>query len=72
MRQGARTMILAVCCVATLLVSSAGVHSPARVEAQPAPPGRAAAVPWMRDRSDPRWVYGMVTVPTDARRGFGP
>lgn len=69
MRHGARTPILAIraCCVAALLGPGVGVHSPAQAEAQPVSPGRTAAAPWMRDRRDPRWVYGMVTVPTDAQ-----
>lgn len=60
-------MVISVCCAATLLASGVGVHFPAAVEAQPASPGRTAPVPWMRDRRDPRWVYGMVIVPTDAQ-----
>lgn len=53
-------------CTAALLALSVGIGGSASAVAQPAPADAGVAVPWMRDRTDPRWVYGMVVVPVTA------
>ena len=39
---------------------------PSNVVGQPAGADAGAVIPWLRDRTDPRWAYGMVIVRTDA------
>lgn len=49
---------------AALLALGVSVGGSAPAVAQPTDAG--VTVPWMRDRTDPRWVYGMVVVPIPA------
>lgn len=51
---------------AALLALAAGVMGAPIAVAQPTAVESSAPTPWMRDRTDPRWAFGMVVVGADA------